>query len=427
MGSYETPTYDIEARVLYEPDSFFREAVNVTYNYLLDTLNLASTKKELLLMQSMQGRAMNGAWDPRFQEELTENYRYPNTTIEDVIEAIGYGVSRAHKERQEIIDRIEDCLINSSLTYLRNRKSGVAAGIHHAYTLLDRQGEPLGGIKFLLGTVVDEPTNPLVGAVMSGCLDAEYWRGRTEEKFGIKMHKGVSRAVHMPTLKSYGLTLTDLASQDAENFLSLEELENRGIISRRKEEEYANGYRSGFIQLQRGYGVSDDAAFLAVALIFGIEAAFGFLLIDAVDTWDKSTAIIRKNGQDEAMGQRTPAKYERIFGRGSFPCTDDDIMNVIYLASIDKDNRDSFPSCSQRRFVQVDENTGLYPIQSHVGWVRHVKEGVRPPPTMKIAFDQIPTHKFYHAFKERYDRLTKTGELKKPYNLPNGNGNGNGH
>lgn len=417
-------TEDIEVKIELEPDEFFKKSVTKTYNYLMNSVPLASRVPELLFIQSMQGRAMHGHWTKEILSHLTENRIYPNTTIEDVIVALDMDVYDIQSQRQAIIDDIST-YIDRAFDHVQSRRFGSVA-TRPANKLQNQNREPLGGIKLFDGTLIEDPLNVLVGAYLGGCLDCAEWRSKTEDAFGIKMHKGISRAVNMQALRENGLTLNILASLGTESFpdmveggdWTLEKLGRRGILSNNEYESYRNGFVNGYVELQKGFGVSDDAAFLAVCLEYGIEAGFGFLIMDAVDTWDKSTPRIRRDGYDEQIGQGVKRRFEKLFGNSSFPVTDDDVKNIIYLAATNKENYNVYPSCSQRRFVQIDANHDLCPIESHVMWVRHVKHGTAPPASTNIAFKQVPSHLFYDAFKVKYQQLAEMDRLNNPLNLP---------
>lgn len=399
-----------------ECDDFFVKAVKKTYYYLLNTVKLASTKKELLLMQSMQGRAMQGAWAPSFKKYLTDIPCYPNTTIENVIAALGKNTAKTQKARQRVINDIGK-YIDNAFDNLKDYQNGKSDPKNHCIKLVNGLREPLGGIKFFENTLISNPENVLIGAYIGGCVDSAAWRTKAEEKHGLKMHKGVSMAVNREAALKKGYTITKLAGLGRNN-VTLEGLIKEKIVSSAASEKFSRGFVNAYIELQKGFGVSDDAAFISTALLFGIEAAYGFLLMDAIDTWDKSTPEIFKYGQDEIMGQSILPRYERVFGKGSFPCTENDVLNIIYLSAINDESRKNYPSCSQRRFVQIDNKTGLHPIESHVVWIRSVKEGGLVPPPMKIAFKEVLNTNFYDTFKKRYDALAEKGELRRKYTLP---------
>jgi hypothetical protein len=351
-------------------------------------------------MQSVQGRAAIGWWEPqKVFLQNPENYCYPNTTLEDVFDALGYNVDTIQNERQKVISDISQ-YIDSLFIAIKNSKSGVTNNKKNAVSLVNDENEVLAGIKYFEGVTIQNKIDVLVGAYLGGCMDCADWRAKTEEKYNIKMHRGVCSPVSMEKLKQEGLTLNDLADRKSHNF-SLEQLIEKGIVSD-KNEHYKDGYTNGFIELQPGFGISDDAAFISAGLLFSVETAYGLMLMDAVDTWDKSTPYILKNGQDEKIGQGIKTRYEAMFGKGSFPCDDETVMKVIYLASKSKENVNSFPSCSQRRFVQYDTATRLYPIKSHVAFIDAVKSGSHYPPSFKMSFEQVETSSFYKSYLPRY-------------------------
>jgi len=391
-----------------EVDNFFKDAVNSTYDYLLDTVKLASTKKELLLMQSVQGRAVNGWWEP--EERFVRNYEtycYPNTTLEDVFDALGYDVDAIQAERQKINSDISKYVDNLFIA-IKNSRSGVTNNKKNIMGLVNDENEVLAGIKHFEGAIIKDAKSAvdvLRGVYLGGCMDCADWRAKTDERYGIKMHKGVCRAVNIDKLKQEGLTMNDLTNlevYDGIYNLSLDRLINKGIVSNKSQEKYGNGFVNGFVELDRGFGISDDAAFIFAGLLFNIETAYGLMLMDAVDTWDKSTPTIIKNGLDEKIGLGVKTRYEAMFGKGSFPCDDEDTMRLIFLAS-------NFPlSCSQRRFVEYDKSTKLYPIKSHVAFIDAVKNKTAYPPSFKMAFEQVESLNFYKNLMCKYLKYNST-------------------
>ena len=407
-----------------EPDDFFHRATNATYEYLLDTVELDSTRPELLLMQSLQGRAIAGNWSPDIMRGLRGvNYFYPNTTLETVFEALGKNVAEIQEQRQSVIDDIKT-YFNQVFMWMQDIQGGNPHPSRHCLKLTNAKREPLGTIKQFGNTLIRNPEHVLTGAYIGSCMDSATWRTRAEQRYGIRMHKGICRPVHLQRLRELGVTLKDLANSEGRE-QTYEDLKAAGVVSEAEKESYKGGYVSGYVELQKGPGISDDAAFLGVALTHGLEAAFGLFLLDAIDTWDKSTPKITRDGQDETLGKKIKEKYESLKGEGSFPCTDDDITAIIYLAAINGEEREVFPSCSQRRFLQVHQGTGLTALESHLVWTHYIKEeGGKLPPPMRLAYQQVNSHRFYDAFKRRYDELAGRGDLRRSFTLPN---NGNGH
>ena len=426
----------VEQILMHEPDDFFYKAVPSTFAYLKKAVMLASTYKDPLLTFSMPGRAANGCWSPDFSN-LPVNYFYPNTTREDVFKALGLDIDGMHDLCQEVIDNISDYLLVRVFEYLDHQRSGclVPADIS-CLKLLDRQFQPLAGIHNFYAEQVHYPLGVLIGAYIGSCVDSDYWRTKTEEEYGIDMHKGVCRAVHLQNLKELGLTLNDLSRLGSTRLFTLEQLVESGAVSDANVNLFKDGYASGFVELKAGSGISDDAALLALALKFGKQdtkmgraVACGFLLMDSDDTWDKSTARIYKGGQDENIGQRIHEQYEIKFGKGSFPCTDKDITAIIYLSAINGADG-CFPSCSQRRFVQMDTVTGFSALDSHLAWIAAVQEGSPVLPSIPIGFQQGQSHALYKTLGDRYSEQAAKNPLIPAYAFPvlgGSNGNRNGH
>lgn len=418
-------TNGIEVRL--EPDEFFQDEVRETFNYLQRTDRLASTQDDLLHMQAIHGRAQNGVWELNGDNDCTKAVRvkYPNATIEDVCIALGImSVQDMHARRQMIIRDVRQ-YFNRALDCLKNGHRGNLNPGKHAMTLENRGWQPLGSVEFFRGVLVDNPKNLLIGAYIGGCIDNADWRTRTEERYGITMHKGVHVAVHLKTMMQHGITLADISNPASENPPTLDDYVKQGVISDRKREKYKDGFVSGYYHFQRGFGVSDDAAFLATALLFGIDAAYGFFLMDMIDTLDKSTSIISLGGMDEKIAREDIYKpLVRICEKEGIGFADDDILSIIYLSAIDDVSKNMFPSCSHRYFLKRDSTTGLYPLQCHVVFADYVTGGrTRRTPDISIAFQQINTRKFYGAFRERYLKLREMGALREPYTLPpNSNG-----
>ncbi len=397
-----------------EPDDFFTNAVCSTYSHLLKTTKLDSTQPGLILMQSIQGRAMNGDW----ANGIRRSRPYPNTTLEEVFMGLGYDVDDIHYQRQEIINGIVE-YARRIIRFLANEKNGNVDLSLNVSNTQTEGGEPLATANLMMGTIVRNPIRILQGMYIGGLMDSEDWRSRTEEAYGISMHKGNCVPVNLQALRKAGLTLNDLASLGGSESWNLEKLVSQGIVSQ-KTEKFRNGFVSGYVESKRGYGISDDAALLATGLMFGMEGAFGLYFADAIDTWDKSAPKIVYGGQDEALAREIKVEYEKKVER-PFPVTEEQVMQVIYTASIDQERRSLFPSCSQRRFLQIDDITRMSALRSHIFWLGKVKEGAdMDTPSMKIAFQQVWNHDFYRAFKSRYNELVETGKIDRPFELPNG-------
>jgi hypothetical protein len=409
-----------------EKDMYLRKAVPLTYKFLLQNYKLASNVPDLIFPQSMQGRAINGTWCEEVNNSNSAIFYYPNIAIEDIVELLGkqilgMDVNAFHNKRQNYIDNSKDylnLLFNSVIDSncgVSSRKKGMKP--------INPDGTPLFGVKLFDGTLFSNFMSVLIGAYIGGCIDSAAIRAEAGDYLGIKLHQGVSMPVHRERLIQNGYLLSDLSklgTKDSDENHILENLIEKGIVSERNEEKYSDGYVNGYIELKKGASISDDAVFLATSLIHGIEAGLGFFILDAIDTFDKSTPRIMKYGQDENIGQSIKERYEARLGKGSFPCTKQDVFKIIYLSAVLPEFFEETPDSSHRRLVQVDNGTGMCALESHIAFVRARKEGSAHPPPMNISYRNIPSNDFYPSFSKRYDDLVKSGQIIKGYNLDNG-------
>jgi len=420
---FNLPATKIKLKKVIRTDEYFMKRIRERYYHLLNHVTLDSTQSELIFIQSCVGYAIDGFQETDSKEpDKKQIIYYPNTTIEDVTKAVGRHIGRDHFERETIIKDIQ-LYIDTAFNAVANYLNDDIKPEEHALKLVNKHNEPLSGIKFLQGSIISNPHTVLQGMYLGGCLDSSRWRTKTEKAYNIKMHKGVSMPVHLEKLIKHGSDVQSLSNVDSENHMTLEELTYHRIIPKNDRVKFSSGYHPIYVEQQKGYGVSDDAAFLAISLIYGIDAALGFLLIDAVDTWDKSVSVLQKKGHDEIMGQRIRGRFEDLYGKGEFQVSNQDVMDLIYLSAIDDKNSDCYPSCSHRRFVQMNPKTKLTAIENHIAYARHVKEGGFQPPSMKIAFKQVKSETFYKEFKKRYDKLAKGRRFRKSYELPKSDNN----
>ena len=209
----------------------------------------------------------------------------------------------------------------------------------------------------------------------------------------------------------------------------------------------SNGnWNNGYIELSKGIGISDDAAVITSALMRGDDCSRGVLLGDGIDTFDKYSTKIYRDGQDEIIGKNSRIIYEKEVDK-NFPVSDEDIMTFIFISAIDENSRRSFPSCSQRRFwqrVRTDKGEKQFDaVKSHETFVNYLKdESARYPVTQRIGFRGIKNTNFYEKYIEKLKLSIELEMIKDKYGICGGerisynelqkyiipvkNGNGNG-
>ena len=81
-------------------------------------------------------------------------------------------------------------------------------------------------------------------------------------------------------------------------------------------------------------------------------------------------------------------------------------MEIIYLASsADASVKKDYPSSSQRRFLQIDPETGLCALESHNVFAESFLNGGIRPPQMKLAFQQVSSDRFYDMFEKKWSEI----------------------
>ena len=424
--------------IKYVIDDFFDKTVKNDFEKLTSKVSLATTPRieQLHLMHSIYGHACEGHGE---FYEMSGSQRIPvqykNITLEDVIEKIPkQNIERVKRDRQESINNISEWLYDRIETLRDPGRMPLPEDIRMIKIFDDTNGkdknskkriEPLAGALMFEYAILKNFESVLIGFYLGSCMDSYEWREKVDAKFGITMHKGTSVPVDIFALRRNDLTLDDLQNSeyvkklpylsDLDSEERIETLIANGIIPKKNSVANDKHYTSAFLELSKGYGISDDAAFITASLLFGIEAGFGLLLADAIDTLDKCTPKIMFGGQDESIGKVMKKKYESRLNK-EFPVSEDQILTMIYLAAIDKENRTNFPSCSQRRFWQKDEHD-LTAVQSHMSFLNFLKGDSKYPPQTKVGFSKILNSQFYTAYVKKLEEAISKGIIFDKYNL----------
>ncbi|MCG2677903.1 hypothetical protein L6386_05030, partial [bacterium] len=175
-----------------------KELIAKDFKRLSKFEHLATTKEieNLLFMQSLEGRAHNGVGAFRKRHWM-------NTTIDDVVKALGLDPGLIKKKRQALIDDI----VQFAQDVIKGEKRD---------KLINKKGEPFLGIPFL-GTFTVNPYEVLRGLYIGGLRDNSDIRKEVEEKYKIIIGGGKGYFVDTRIMQRMGLDGEVFAHMGHEN------------------------------------------------------------------------------------------------------------------------------------------------------------------------------------------------------------------
>lgn len=406
--------------------------VNRAYErFLCQPLGLTENAKRLLGMQSVQGQARSGHGVFSGSEELSSGraLRYPNMTIEDIIELLDFDVVRVKKQRDGLVRSVFQYLYRVFVEARRvfsNDKNGRVL-----LPLLDEDGAPLLGIERFRKLGLVDGLEVCRGIFLASCLDNySRWRSSVEKEYGVVLGGGECVAVRMRGLRKNGLTLEDLSRKE-HNRVDLLRLYRQGTICLDEVVRADRDIISGYVRLRKGCGVSDDLAVIMGAVMFpqrgryNLPRSYGILIGDGVDTWDKCLPEIYRGGHDEALGRKVIQKFAELEKRFksskneqqfSLNISADDARRFIYSARIDPERRNYYPDSSQRYFAKLVCRDSTV-VDEHLHFVERFEREAHTPveqagPKFKIGFGAVPARRFYAETRKRCYELENDGLLQ---------------
>jgi len=317
--------------------------------------------EQLLLMQSIEGHAHEG-------HGLFYGRKYPNTTIDDIARALRFDPDAVKADRQELIDEIEEFV-----------ERAIEGGPLRTASNFD--GEPLLRCGTLRHLDI-EPRGVLQGLYMGGLRDDAEIRNLANERYGVEMGYGECRLVDQRVLRSLGLDGYDLSQKAHEH--ELDEFERAGLFADDGDPNVAFMY----VRHKVGPGASDDAAVVVAGKMFGLSAAVGCFLADAVDTIEKY--VPKYSDQDSDISTYIESRVTDL------GVTRDDAVDLAYLCAIPKDKVGRLPDCSLRHFLEIDRKHDQCAIESHLAYVAG-----RRYATMELDRGECTNTEFYEYIEER--------------------------
>lgn len=352
------------------------------YDSLRGRERLDTTKdiEELIFVQSLEGRAHNGAgfFRKRF---------YVNTTVDDVVKALDLSPKAIKTRRQMLIDDIFNYVKRAIEGRGRNR-------------LINELGAPLLGIPWFLDREVN-PYDILKGIYIGGLRDTPKIRKTAEEKFKIRIGFGECYLVNVKVMDKMKHNGESLAHSEHENDIQL--FKDKGLIvdpdkrDKFKEEDL----RYMYIRHRLGPGHSDDAAVVVAGIIYNADVALGVFLTDAVDTLEKYVDDFRDQDSEiaEYVGKNFP----------DLGITMDEVYDVTYLCAIPEEREEYTPDSSLRYLICLDEGTSQSALSSHINFI----ERKRFSP-MLISYNRILSTDFYQYMRDRILSFKKVEVEVKP-------------
>jgi len=328
--------------------------------------------ESLIYMQSIEGRSHNGAG-------AFGKRSYVNTTIDDIVRALGLKPGSVKTKRQILIDQV--------IKFAKKVCEGGSPS-----TLLDEKGKPFLGWPGLKGRTVN-PHDVMKGLYMGGLRDGIETRKKAEEKYKITIGGGNCYIVDLHIMHEMNLDGEILAHEAHEH--EIDQYKKKGLIVEGKKTD-EDHYRYLYIRHRIGPGQSDDAAFIIAGLLYNVDVAFGVFLADAIDTLEKY--VWDYSDQDQDLSDYIKENYKDL------GVTDDEVLQFAYLSAIPVEIEEEVPDSSLRYFLTTDKMTGQSTLSNHLNFI----EG-KPYFPITVSYKRILTTTFYRYIKKRLN-LVKFGQ-----------------
>ncbi|MFH1638688.1 MAG: hypothetical protein ABIB71_09760 [Candidatus Woesearchaeota archaeon] len=356
--------------------SRFRRCVNRDFSQLIKGHKFRISKDivPLILIQTIRGHAQRGHGEFR-------GFSDKNVTLRDVIYCLGDNVDSKYRDpdgvakwRQDLIYEVFD-LVND-LIKGKQRKFCV-----------NKRGNPLLGLESIASIEIKDPTAFLQGIYFAAAMDNYEWRGKVWDSYAIGMGCGESYLTSLSTLNRGGDTIEDIETTEHSKD-ALDSFKEKGVIldhGRIDDDKTLVYFRK-----KKGMGSIDDLAVIIMHLLYGIDAALGTILGDAVDTFDKYTLETVAGGYDEMLGNIVEKE-------GLVAMEEEEVVKAMSL--IAGANYTGISHCSVRYFNEIDVQNKLTALESHLRF----SEGERLIPKLYIHHPSlnVTNHKLYSQFRNR--------------------------
>ncbi|MDD5424285.1 MAG: CBS domain-containing protein [Candidatus Omnitrophica bacterium] len=345
------------------------ELIRRDFQHLKESEELNTTEEiaDLLFVQSMEGRAHNGAG--AFQKSF-----YVNTTIDDIVRALKLDPNKVKSRRQLLIDDIASFVDDTIKGKPRLR-------------LVNAKGEPFIGVPELREIEVNAK-DVLKGIYIGGLRDDPGPRAAAEEKYGITIGYGKCYPVNIDVMEKMALDGEILAHR--ENAGSIDAFKRAGLIISEEDLAKTAPEKSRYLYIRHkiGPGQSDDAAVVASGMVYNKDVALGIFLADAIDTLEKYVHLFKD--QDDDLGYHIQKDFPGL------NVTMDEVLEITYLAAVPEELDAQTPDSSLRYFLSIDRQVGQCALQSHFNFIDK-----KPYFPMFMSFNRVLSTEFYAYIKNK--------------------------
>jgi len=359
-----------------------KELIQQDFSYLKSSERLYTNPRieDLLFMQSIEGRSHNGAGN--FHKRF-----FVNTTMEDIVSALGKSPKLIKTKRQELIDEVREYVDSALVDDGRDR-------------LVTKSGRPLLGIPQFKERTVN-CHDILKGLYLGGLRDNVEIRKKTQEIYKISIGYGKCYLVNIKVAEGHGIDGELLAHQEHADRIN--QYKSWGLIvdEEKAKRSVLKNARYLYIRHHVGPGQSDDAAIVASGLLYNVDVALGVFLADAVDTLEKYVSDY--HDQDTEIANLIKDKY-RFLDVG-----EKDVYELAYLAAIPEGRTDEIPDSSLRYLLAIDQETGQSTIEAHLNFI----EG-KPYIPIAISYKRIYIAELYDFVKDKLKSINKEVVAKVP-------------
>jgi hypothetical protein len=333
------------------------------FDSLKEKVKLRTSKEvsDLILMQTIEGHAHNGHGE-------FSGKRFVDTTMNDIVFALGLDAYAVRSARQSLIDEIDDFVDR----VIKNENIN---------KLLNRNMEPLLRVPNFYNIEIDKK-DVLLGLYLGGLMDDYETRKEAEKIYNVQIGGGKPYLVDFLILEKLGLDGEYLAHEDNED--KIDYYKKEGLIIDYDEKDYTTflyhpSIRFQYIRHKKGLGVSDDLAILFGGKLYSKSVALGVYLADAIDTLDKYSLKFKEQDYEIA---------KKIEESGILKIKKEEIYKFIYLIANPKLH---YPDSSQRYFLEINEKYDMTSLEAHLIFI----DGGNPP-EFEIAFERESNYEVYN-------------------------------